>query len=260
MRAHTVAAHGAAIPALGLGTWKLQGEECAAVVAEAIRIGYRHIDTAAMYDNEAAVGEGLRAAGLPRDEIFVTTKVWPSNIGAGALQRSVEQSLRQLGLDAVDLVLIHWPSPRIPLRESMAALNDVRERGMTRHIGVSNFDAGLLAEAWSLSAAPLVANQCEYNPYVSQEATLRACREHGMAFVAYSPLARREVLDEPLIQDIGLRHGKTSAQVVLRWAVQQDGVAAIPKSSRPARLRQNIEIFDFALSDEDTAAISALAQ
>lgn len=255
-----VVAHGAVIPAIGLGTWQMRGAECARVVADALSAGYRHIDTAAMYDNEAAVGEGLRTAGVPRDQVFVTTKVWPSNIGDGALQRSVEESVRRLKVDAVDLVLIHWPSRRIPLGESMAALSETRRRGLTRHIGVSNFDAALTREAWSLSEAPLVANQCEYHPYLAQDEVIAACRSLGIAFVAYSPLARRDILDEPVIQDIAQRLGRTPAQIVLRWLIQQDGVVAIPKSSRPARIRQNLQVFDFDLAKADMDEIASLAR
>jgi diketogulonate reductase-like aldo/keto reductase len=258
-----IQAHGASIPAIGLGTWPLKGEDCARAVATALRAGYRHVDTAAMYDNEAAVGEGLRASGVARGDVWVTTKVWWENIGDGPLQRSAEASLRRLGLDRVDLLLVHWPNPAIPLRDTMRALNDARRRGLARHIGVSNFPTGLLDEAVALSAEPLVANQCEYHPHLDQSKVLAACRRHGMAFVAYCPLGRGSVggvLEEPAVGEIARRLGRTPGQVVLRWHMQQPGVAAVPKSGDPRRIADNIDVFDFELTGEDMHRLSALAR
>ncbi len=252
-----ISAGGADIPSLGFGTWQLRGETCAASVADALAAGYRHIDTAAMYDNEESVGEGIRRSGVPREDLFVVTKVWPDSIGYGALQSSAEASLRRLDLDEVDLLLIHWPSRRIPLADSIAALNDARGRGLTRHIGVSNFDRALLRESCRLSAAPIVANQCEYHPRLDQDETLAECRANDVAFVSYSPLAKREVLDEPVITEIAARHRRTPAQVVLRWHLQQ-GCAAIPKSASPRRIRENFAVFDFVLADDEMRAISRL--
>lgn len=253
----TISAGGADFPALGFGTWQLRGETCAAAVADAVAAGYRHIDTAAMYDNEEAVGDGLRRSGVRREEIFVVTKVWPDNIGEGALQRSAEASVRRLGVDAVDLLLIHWPSRRIPLAESIRALNDAQHRGLAGHIGVSNFDAALLGEACRLSAAPIVANQCEYHPLIDQDATLAACRTNGVAFVSYSPLAKRQVLDDPVVTAIAESHRRTTAQIVLRWHLQQ-GCGAIPKSADSRRIRENFAVFDFALTHAEMQAISGL--
>lgn len=256
---HHVKANGASIPAIGMGTWTLTGADCAELVAHALEAGYRHLDTAAAYDNERAVGEGLRASGVRREDVFVTTKVWWTDIGDGDLQRSAEASLRRLGLDRVDLLLVHWPNPAVPLEETMAALDSVREEGLASHVGVSNFPTGLLAEARALAASPLVANQVEYHPYLDQRKVYRACREAGMAMVSYCPLHRGGGLfGEEAVSEAALAHGKTPAQIVLRWHVQQDGVVAIPRTSRKERLAENIGIFDFALSEEEMAAISAL--
>lgn len=258
---HSVNANGAAIPALGLGTWTLKGDDCAKLVTEALSIGYRHVDTAASYENEAAVGSGLRASGIARNDVFVTTKVWWTDIAPGDLERSAESSLKRLGLDQVDLLLIHWPNPQIPLESSIKALNGVKAGGLTRHIGVSNFTTTLLSQAIALSDAPLVANQVEHHPYLDQTKVLDACRKAGMALVSYCPLSRGGPLfEEKAVTDAAARHSKTPGQIVLRWHVQQEGVVAIPRTNRLARLAENFAIFDFALSDAEMAAISALSK
>jgi 2,5-diketo-D-gluconate reductase B len=255
-----VHAHGADIPVIGFGTWRLTGEACAQAVAEAIRIGYRHIDTAAAYRNEDRVGEGIRAAGVPREELFITTKVAPEDLDDASFEASVERSLSDIGVDQVDLVLIHWPSKVLSVAETVVTLNEVRRRGWTRHIGLSNFTAGLLAQAWDATDAPLVTNQCEYHPYLDQDTLRAAVAARGMAFTAYCPLGRAAVLTDPVIVRIAERHGRTPAQVVLRWDVQQDGVITIPKSAHLDRIRGNFDIFDFSLSVDEMAAISALSK
>jgi diketogulonate reductase-like aldo/keto reductase len=256
---HRVEANGAGIPAIGLGTWTLTGGTATRLVASAIESGYRHVDTAARYENEEAVGAGLRASGVPRADIFLTTKVWPTDIAAGDLQRSVEASLARLGLDHVDLALIHWPSRTVPLAESIAALNEVKDRGLARHIGVSNFTVALIEQAVALSRHPLACNQIEHHPYLNQDRVIAACRRHGMAVVSYSPLARgADLLAEPAVAAAAGRHGKTPAQIVLRWHVQQQGVAAIPRSSDAGRIARNLDVFDFALEPAEMAAIGAL--
>jgi diketogulonate reductase-like aldo/keto reductase len=253
-----VEANGARIPAIGFGTWTLRGTQARDLVASAIQAGYRHIDTAAMYENEEAVGEGLRASGIDRGEVFLTTKIWPDNLAAGDLQRAVEDSLSRLGVEQVDLALIHWPSKTIPLAESIEALNEVRERGLARHIGVSNFTTRLLAEAVALSSAPLVCNQIECHPFLNQDKVIAVCAEHGMAVVSYCPLARgAELFAHEAVAACAERHGKTPAQVILRWHVQQ-GLIAIPRSSNPDRARENLDIFDFELGPQEMAAISGL--
>lgn len=256
---HSVEAHDASIPAIGFGTWTLEGQACARLVEEALAVGYRHVDTAAMYRNEEAVGAGIRASGVPRDEIFLTTKVWYTDIGAGDLERSAQASLKRLGLDQLDLLVIHWPNPAIPLEQSIAALNRVAETGMTRHIGVSNFPTTLLARAIELSERPLVCNQVEYHPMLSQQKVHGLCRANGMAMVSYCPLHRGGGLFEtPAVAAAAESHGRTPAQIVLRWHVQQDGVVAIPHTTKRERLAENLAVSGFALTGEEMAAISAL--
>ena len=255
-----VHANGAAIPAIGLGTWPMKGEEAARAVARALEAGYRAVDTAAMYGNEDAVGEGLRAAGVPRADVFVTTKVWYTDLAPGALQRSAEASLKRLGVDEVDLLLIHWPNPVIALEGSIAALCDAKRHGLARHVGVSSFPVALLDRAVSLATEPLVANQCEYHPHLDQTKLLAACRRHGLAVLSYAPIGKGAVLDDAAVRDVAARHGRTPAQVVLRWHVQQEGVAAIPKSANPQRIAENLDVFGVTLSDEDMRAVSGLAQ
>lgn len=257
---HRVSANGASIPAIGLGTWTLNGDACVGMVSEALSLGYRHVDTAAAYGNESAVGEGLRASGLPRDQVFVTTKVWWTDIAPGDLERSAEASLKRLGLASVDLLLIHWPNPKVPLEGSVKSLNAVRRAGLARHIGVSNFPSALLKQAIAFSEAPLVAEQVEHHPYLDQSLIRGICREAGMAFVSYCPLHRGGTLfQEPVARAAVERHGRTPAQIVLRWHVQQEGVVAIPRTSRRERLGENLAVFDFSLSDDEMAAISALS-
>ncbi len=252
-----ITAHGAAIPAIGLGTWGLSGKAATEAVAEALTAGYRHIDTAIGYGNEAEVGEGIRRSGVPRDEIFVTTKIPSEELEDAAMLRAAEGSLKRLGLDAVDLLLIHWPSRTLSAATTIRSLNGVKRRGLARHIGVSNYTIRLLNEAWAATEEPIVANQCEHHPYLDQARLRAATARHGMAFVSYCPLGQAEVLDEPVVQDIAGRLGFSAAQVVLRWQFQK-GCVSIPKSARPHRIRQNLDIFGFALDEADMAAIDGL--
>jgi diketogulonate reductase-like aldo/keto reductase len=255
----TVEAHGARIPAIGMGTWTLKDEEASRLVAHALKSGYRHLDTAAMYANEEAVGEGLRASGMARDDVFITTKVWYTDIADGDLQASAEASLNKLAIDQLDLILIHWPSATIPLAESINALNEVKDRGLARHIGVSNFPTGLLDEAFALSANPLVCNQIEYHPYLDQSAVRRACARLGMAMVSYCPLCRGgDLFERSEVADAARAHGRTQAQIILRWHIQQDGVIAIPRSQNPDRIVENLAVDDFELSEAEMAAIGGL--
>lgn len=256
----TLAAGEARIPVLGCGTWELRGEPCARIVAEALRLGFRHIDTAQGYDNEAAVGQGLRASGVKREDVFVTTKVRPQLVSQGALQQSVRESLARLGLAYVDLLLIHWPNPAIATSESMTALSDVKRKGMARHIGVSNFTIAMLAEALRVSPEPIVTNQIEYHPYLDQRRLLAAIRGHGLAITAYCPIALGKVVGDPVIADIARSHGKTEAQVTLRWLIQQGDVVAIPRTSRVERLRENLAIFDFELCSEEMSRMGNLTR
>jgi 2,5-diketo-D-gluconate reductase B len=253
-----VETHGVRIPALGLGTWRLEGRVARHMVGYALEIGYRHIDTAQMYGNEREVGAAIASSAVPRDEIWLTTKIWPDNFRDGALQRAAEQSVRHLGT-VPDLLLLHWPNPTVPLAETIRALNEAQRRGLARHIGISNFTVALIREARALSEGPLIVNQVEYQPYLSQDAVLAELGAHGMALIAYSPLAKGRVFSDPTLARIAERHGKNPGQVALRWLIQQPGVAAIPRSSREVNIKANLEIFDFALSEAEMAEISALA-
>jgi len=256
--ARVVEAHGARIPLVGLGTWELRGRACVRIVEHALRHGYRHVDTAELYDNEREVGEGLRASAVKREQVFVTTKVWPSHFAPRDLERSVQASLERLQLSQVDLVLLHWPNPQIALRDTLGALCKVQRMGLARHIGVSNFTVALIEEAVTLAQEPLVCNQIEMHPFIDQSKVIAACRRHGMAIVAYSPVARGGVNRDKVLARIGKAHGKTAAQVSLRFLVQQ-GIAVIPRTSRLERLSENLAIFDFELSPAEMAEIARLA-
>jgi 2,5-diketo-D-gluconate reductase B len=251
-------AKGFKIPLVGLGTWALRGRDCARLTEQAIRIGYRHIDTAQMYDNEAAVGEGVRASGL-RSDVMVTTKVQPTLLAPHDLERSVKASLAHLRLDVIDLLLIHWPNPRVPLSETLGAMAKMKREGYCRQIGVSNFTVALLAEATKVSSEPLVCNQVECHPFLDQDKVIAACRKAGMAVVAYSPIARGGATGNKVLERIGNAHNKSAAQVCLRWLTQQ-GIVVIPRTSKIERLEENFNIMDFTLSDTEMKDIAGLAR
>jgi 2,5-diketo-D-gluconate reductase B len=252
-----IEANGAKIPAIGLGTWELRGRTCARLVEQALRLGYRHIDTAQVYENEREVGEGLRGSGVKRADVFVTTKVWTTHFAPNDLERSVKESLARLRLTEIDLLLLHWPNPHVPLSETLGALAHARQLGLTRHIGVSNFTVALIEDAVAACAEPLVCDQVEYHPYLDQTKVKAACAAHDMALVAYSPVAKGRIKNDRALALIGKRHHKTAAQICLRWLVQQN-VAAIPRTSKLERLSENIDVFDFELSDEEMNQISAM--
>jgi diketogulonate reductase-like aldo/keto reductase len=252
-----IEAKGFRIPLLGLGTWALRGRDCARLVEQAIRIGYRHIDTAQMYDNEAEVGEGVRASGM-RADVVVTTKVQPTLLAPHDLERSVKESLVRLRLDVIDLLVIHWPNPRVPLAETLGAMAKMKREGYTRAIGVSNFTVALMDEANRVSPEPLVCNQVECHPFLNQDKVIAAAKKHGMALVAYSPIARGGAKGDAVLQRVGKAHGKTAAQVSLRYLVQQ-GIAVIPRTSKRERLEENFALFDFALSDAEMRDIHGLS-
>jgi 2,5-diketo-D-gluconate reductase B len=254
-----VEASGAKIPLLGLGTWELRGRACVRIVEQALRLGYRHIDTAEIYDNEREVGEGLHASGIKRGDVFVTTKVWPEHFAPRELERAARESLSRLRLREVDLLLLHWPNSRIPLADTLGALCKVKHEGLTRHIGVSNFTVALIEQALRLSTEPLVCDQIEYHPFLDQSKVIAACRKHDMAVVAYSPIARGKVRGDRVLARIGAAHNKTPAQVSLRFLVQQD-IVVIPRTSKTERLSENAAIFDFKLSPQEMTEIAALAR
>ena len=252
-----LAAHGAEIPAIGFGTSGM-GDVRAEHIAMALQAGYRHIDSAWKYGTERAVGVGMRASGVPRSEIFLCTKVSHEYLHADDFARSVDESLEKLGVDYVDLLLVHWPEKNTPLAETMGALAKAKRQGLTRHIGVANFNIAMLDEAIRLCPEPMVTLQVECHPYLDQSKVIAACRERGLVLTAYCPLARGGLTNEPLLAEIAKRTGKTFAQVALRWLMQQNIIAAIPRSSNPERIAQNIDVFDFELSDDDMRRIGAL--
>jgi len=252
----TIDHHGSRVPVLGLGTWELRGEGCVDAVERALSLGYRHLDTAQGYFNEAEVGEGLRRSGVARDDVFLTTKIRPRNFRAADVRNSTEASLAALGVEHVDLLLMHWPNRDVPLEETLGAMRDLQDSGLTRHIGVSNFAPTLLRQACEL--AEVFTNQVEYHPFLSQTALLREAQRLDHLLTAYSPVARGKVEDDPVLREIGAAHGKTAGQVALRWLIQQPRVVAIPKAASEANQRRNIEIFDFALGDDEMAAVHAL--
>ncbi len=254
---HSLAMPGGAIPALGFGTSPMTGGMSADIVLAALKAGYRHIDTGRKYGTEGAVGEAMRASGLKRDEIFLVTKVSHENLRGPDFARSVEQSLAALKVDYLDLLMIHWPNPAIPLSEAMPALAKAKRDGLTRHIGVANFNTTLLDEAIALCPEPLSVLQAEYHPYLDQTKLLAAVRKHGLAFVAYCPLARGRLFGDAVLQEIAAARGRSIAQIVLRWLIQQN-VAAIPFSSKPERIADNFNVFDFELSADEMARIAAL--
>lgn len=247
------------IPALGYGTWKLTGEECVRGVTSALELGYRHIDTAQIYDNEEEVGKGLAQSDVARGDIFLTTKVWMDRVGKGALEKSVDESLKKLKSDYVDLLLIHWPVDDVPLDEQIAALRAVQDSGKTKLIGVSNFTVAQMKQVRETLGANIATNQVEYHPYLSQKPVLDYLRAHSMFLTAYSPIARGAVLNDPVVNEIAQAHNKSPAQITLRWLVQQGDVAAIPKASTVEKMRANLAIYDFSLSEAEMARIHALA-
>ncbi len=253
----TVTHNDTTIPQLGFGTWPMKGAECQRAVEAALQVGYRHLDTAQMYENEEAVGAGLRASGLDRDQVFLTTKIWPDHFQADAFRRAVDQRLEKLGVDAVDLLLLHWPSRDVPLAETIGVLNEAHRQGKARAIGISNFTVALIDEAVALSDAPLAVNQVEFHPFLDQRPVLEACRRHGLGVTAYCPIAKGKVNDNPVIQRIADAHNCTPVQVTLRWILQQ-GVIAIPKSATPERIKANFEAETIDLKADEMAAISGL--
>lgn len=251
---------GAAIPAIGYGTGGMVHHTTVEAVLKALQSGYRHIDTARKYGSEENVGEALRQSGLPRDDVFVTTKVSHENLAPQDFERSTTQSLKALGIDQVDLLMVHWPLPTMDLAATIGALADMKRRGFARHIGVANFNLTLLEQAIRLSPEPLTALQAEFHPFLDQSRMIAACRRHGLAFISYCPLARGRVLDAPTLIEIAALHGKSVAQVTLRWLTGHEGVCAIPSSSNAERVAANVDIFDFDLTPEERARIDGLAK
>lgn len=248
------------IPALGFGTWQLKGKECVNGVKTALENGYRHIDTAQAYGNEEKVGKGIQESDVDRDDIWLTTKLWRDNLNTRDLKDSVNESLEKLGTEYVDLLLIHWPFREMNLESVLQEMNELVEEGKVRNIGISNFTPEQMEEAQQYSDVPLLTNQVEYHPFLDQSQVIEKCREQNMMLTAYSPLARGDILGNETLQEIGEKYGKTEVQVSLRWLIQQENVAAIPKASSEEHILQNIDIFDFELSEVEMERISELAR
>ena len=246
------------IPRIGLGTWQLRGAEATAAVEGALALGYRHIDTAAMYGNEEAVGAGIARSGVKREEIFLTTKVWWTDLAPDALRASAEASLKRLGTPYADLIHIHWPAAGMDLAASLAALAKLKADGLARAVGVCNFPPGMLKRALDLAIAPIACLQVECHVYLWQEKLAALCRANGLALTAYSPVAKGQVNDDPVMQAIARRHGATPVQVAIAWLMAQPNLVAIPKSGRAQGQKENLAAASLALTAEDLAAIAAL--
>lgn len=257
---HTVAANGAEIPAIGFGTYGMERRDMLRMIPAALKGGFRHIDTGQIYRNEAEVGECTVSSGVPRSELFITTKVWVANYPETNFASSVDQSLKNLRTDYIDLLLLHWPHNGVPLAEQIGLLNETVRAGKVRHIGVSNFNRQLLGHAIGLSAAPIVTNQFEYHPYLNQSLLADATREAGLAVTAYCAMAVGRVLGDPTLAEIAAGHGRSIPQVVLRWLIQQGNVVALSRTTNPDRIPENLAIFDFELGEDEMAAIQTLAR
>ena len=254
----TITVDGLTIPLLGFGTWQLEPADARRMVAEALRIGYRHIDTAWIYKNEAAVGDGIRESGVPRDQIWLTTKIWVAHFERDALLAQAEESANSLGFTP-DLLLLHWPKVTPSIPDTIAALNEAKDRGLARSIGVSNYPSAQFRQAQAASNARIITNQVEYHPYLSLKTLRATAAELGSSITAWSPLAQGQIADDPVIAEIAAAHGKTPGQVTLRWLIQQD-VIAIPRTVKPERAAENFDIWDFELSAEEMERIHGRAR
>ncbi|SDE78233.1 aldo/keto reductase [Limimaricola pyoseonensis] len=250
----------AGIPNLGLGTFKMDGDTPRRIVSAALAEGYRHIDTAQAYENEAEVGQGIRDAGVPRDQVFLTTKILPKDFAADDFRRAAEQSLRDLGTDYVDLLLLHWPSREVPLSETLPVLDRLIEEGKVRNGGVSNFTIAQLTEAQEILQAPVAANQIEFHPFIDQSKLLGFMQQRDMPFEAYSPLAQGKIMDEPVLSEIAEAHGVSEAEVTVAWILSKPGAVAIPKTAKEKRLGSNLAAAELQLSADEIARIDGLAR
>jgi 2,5-diketo-D-gluconate reductase B len=256
----TVDLKDARIPVLGYGTHGMAGADIRRMLPAALKAGFRHIDTAQIYRNEGEVGEVVAASRIPRGEIFITTKVWVENYPPRAFAASVDESLKKLRSGHIDLLLLHWPNDRVPLADQIGALNAVARSGKVRHIGVSNFNTALMAQAIALSERSLVTNQFEYHPYLNQSGLIDATRDAGLAVTAYCGMAVGRVLSDQVLASMAARHGRSIAQIVLRWLIQQDGVVALSRTTNEVRLAENLGVFDFELGAADMQAVHSLAR
>lgn len=257
-QARTVTIQGVEVPKLGFGTWLLEGRDACESVLDALELGYRHIDTARAYGNERWVGRALVESGVPREELWLTTKVWYEHAEPHVLTHVFHQQLADLQVDRVDLLLLHWPAAETPLRQTLGAMDALREQGLVSHIGVSNFPSELLREA--LELAPIFCDQVEYHPFLPQGPVMHECLEHDLLLTAYSPFAHGHVHEDPTLREIGARYGKSAGQVALRWLLDQPNVATIPKASSHERRAENFDVFDFDLDDDERGAVAALSR
>lgn len=250
------------IPVLGLGTWQSKGQDCIDIVSQALQMGYEHIDTAQAYDNEKEVGQGIKQSGVSRDKFFLTTKIFPDDMKfePEKLQAAAKRSLENLDTDYVDLLLLHWPDDRVPLSETMPALCDLQKQGLTRHIGVSNFNIANLMEAKKHADVPIVVNQVEFHPFIKQNTLQTFLHNHHILLEAYSPLARGDVFDNETIKEIADKHGVTPAQVSLAWILSDKERLAIPKTANPDHLQGNLDAINIELSAEELEKIGSLAR
>ena len=258
MPSPTVTVRGVTLPSLGFGTWQVEGDAAREGVLDALELGYRHIDTARMYDNETEVGRGIAESAVPREEIWLTTKVWMDDAAPDDVRRSAEGSLERLGVDRVDLLLLHWPNATVPLADTMNAFVGLREDGLIREFGVSNFPSALLREAAEL--APVFTNQVEYHAYLPVDEIKAVCDEHDILLTAYSPFAHGKLLDDPVLADIAADRGVTPGQVALAWLLEQPRVCTIPKASSRDRRMENLAALSVELSDGERERISALGE
>jgi diketogulonate reductase-like aldo/keto reductase len=249
---------GECIPKIGLGTWQMHGSSCRRSVRSALEMGYQHIDTAELYNNEVEVGQAIRDSGVDREDIFLVSKAWSNHLGRDSIQKAYEDSLRRLDMEYIDLYLVHRPNASVPLEETIAGLQRLVESGKIRAMGVSNFSVSQLDQARSIASEPIFTNQVEYHPFHHQDDLLAYCQTHGLALTAYSPLYRGRVLGHETLQKIGERYGKSAAQVALRWVIQQEYVITIPKASSESHQRANLQVFDFELTAVEMGQIKDL--
>jgi len=250
------------IPVLGLGTWQSTGQDCIDVVSQGLKMGYEHIDTAQAYGNEKEVGKGIKQSGVARDKFFLTTKIFPDDMKfqPEKLIEAAKRSLKDLDTDYVDLLLLHWPDDRVPLSETIPALCELQKQGLTRHIGVSNFNIAKLIEAEKYADVPIVVNQVEFHPFIKQQTLQTFLNNHHILLEAYSPLARGDVFDNEIIKQIADKHGITPAQVSLAWILSDKDRVAIPKTSNPDHLQGNLDAIDIQLSEDELEQIGSLAR
>ena len=254
----TLKTGGANIPLLGFGTYGMSGAVLQNVLVAALQKGFRHIDTARMYQNEPDVGAAIRSSGVSRNAVFVTTKVWVGNYSRERFMTSVDESLRNLKTDYIDLLLVHWPRGGAPIEAQIEGLNRAVDSGKVRHIGVSNYNAAMMRAAAGMSNHPLVTNQVEYHPFLDQSAVLKEAASSGSSLMAYCGMAVGRVFETPLLEDIAAQHGRSVAQIVLRWLIQQPNVLALSRTEKVERLPQNADVFDFALTSHEMTSISNL--